>query len=148
MSDINLLKDLFLCPVVYDDDPCEMNGKPLPLLDEDTEIHFSSKAADMYKLGSKIFMLDAFPETLQPAKEARKGILHLRKIDSPDGHSYIPLFISYKSMINIFGRNIHVGIVSFEDAISLCSNETDVEGIVVGPGHINKIIHREALGKM
>lgn len=72
MSDINLLKDLFLCPVVYDDDPCEMNGKPLPLLDEDTEIHFSSKAADMYKLGSKYLCWMHFQKHYNQLKKQEK----------------------------------------------------------------------------
>lgn len=148
MADINLLKDLFLCPISYDEDACDADGKPLPLSCEDNEIHFSLNAADMLKSGSKIFLIEKLPEKLKPAKVAHQGIHHLRKIDSPDGRSFIPLFISYSSLVNIFGDKVRIGIVSFKDAKDLCINENNIAGIVVAPLNINKTIPRESLVNM
>ena len=145
MSEINLKKDLFLCPVCYDSDLYDSNGRPMLLDAKDKELHFSVAASNLMSEGAQIFMIDRIPDEYFPAKEANKGILHLREIESPDGKLYIPLFISYQAMISIFGDKIHIGVISFEDAKRLCLEEEKIEGIVVAPGQINKIISKEVL---
>lgn len=145
MSEINLVNDLFLCPVFFDADPCTADGKPLPLNAEDMEVHFTAKASEMLSNGSKVILTDKMPDGYGPAKEVNRGIMHMRKIDSPDGQSFIPLFTSYQAMVNIFGKNIHVGVISFEDARTVCREDEDLAGIAIAPGRMNQIIPREAL---
>jgi len=50
--------------------------------------------------GCRPYFIDTIPKELVPSRKA--NILHFRVIKSPDGKSYIPLFISYETMINIF----------------------------------------------
>ena len=93
MSEINLKKDLFLCPVCYDSDLYDSNGRPMLLDAKDKELHYSVAASNLMSEGAQIFLIDSIPDEYFPAKEANKGILHLREIESSDGKSYIPLLV-------------------------------------------------------
>ena len=145
-SEIDLKKNLFLCPVCFDSDPYDSNGNVMPLDTKDTELHCSEFASALVSEGAQILLVDSIPDEYVPAKTANKGSFHLRLIESPDGKSYIPLFASYQEMIGIFGDKIHIGIVCFEDAKSMCLEDKMIEGIVVAPGQINKVISKELLG--
>lgn len=146
MRDINLQTDLFMCPVVFDSDKQGADNKPMSV--EDNEIHYTQNAVDMIREGCEVFCVDRLPSNLISAREAHEGVLHLRMINSPDGKQYIPLFAGFESMTSIFGKDIHIGVVSFADAYELCMNESNISGIVVAPGHVNKILTREALEAM
>lgn len=146
MRDINLRTDLFLCPVVFDSDIKSGDNKPDDV--EDNELHYTQNAVEMVKAGCELFCVDELPDELVSAKEAHEGVLHFRLINSPDGKEYIPLFASYSSMTGIFGKNIHIGVISFADAYELCMKESNIAGIVVAPGHVNKVLTRETLAEM
>ena len=142
---LDMSKDLFLCPIHYEADPCDDTGNPLPLTYDDREIHFTANATALFNAGSRIYMSDVIPSALAPAATANNGIIHFRTIKSPDGAFYIPLFTSYHSMVEIFGYRIHVGVVTYDDARNFCLNESDLAGIVFGPGQANKIMPRQTL---
>lgn len=146
MRDINLKADLFLCPVVFDSDIQGEDKKPAPV--EDKELHYTNNAVNMLKSGSELFCADELPGDLVSAKETADGLVHFRIINSPDGKAYIPLFCSYSSMTHIFGKNIRIGVISFFDAAELCLNESNISGIVVAPGHVNKVLEKETVAGM
>ena len=70
--------------------------------------------------------------------------MHYQTLRKPSGERYMPLFTSYNSMTSIFGSKIQVGVISFETAKKFCIDE-GIEGIVVAPGILNKIISKEEL---
>ncbi len=142
--ELDLRNGLFLCPVFLDGDPCDANGIPLPLSTPDSALHFTEHAARMSDAGAKLICLDQLPDTLSPAKKAA-GILHFRKLTAPNGSDYIPLFLHYQVMTGIFGSSIRIGVVSFADARQLCLDESGLAGIVVAPGHLNRILPRALL---
>lgn len=143
--ELDLMNNLFLCPGYYKEDPCDANGIPLPLNEPDLSLHFTKNAARMYKNGTKLICLDQLPAGCQPATQAVGSIMHFRKITSPDRRDYIPLFLHFQTMTGIFGKNIHIGVVCFDDVRQLCMEEMSIAGIVIAPGNINKIIPREML---
>ena len=143
--EINLLNDLFMCPVYCDGDPCGADGLPLPPEQPDEALHYTVHAAQMQAAGSALVCLDEMPAAFAPATEASGGMMHLRKITAPDGRDFIPLFLEYRAMTDMFGDKIHIGIVSFADVRQRCIEESDIAGIVIAPGSLNMIFTREML---
>lgn len=142
---IDLQNDLFLCPAVYDSDPLDAAGMPMPLEVPDRALHFTEHAARMLESGSSLICMDSLPADLLPAEEPLGEFFHFRTVKAPDGKEYIPLFLPYQAMIQLFGNRIHIGVVSFADARRLCISEPEIAGIVVAPGILNQIITREML---
>lgn len=143
MRDLKLLADLFLCPVEFDG----IKSALLKRLNvRDYKLHFTPRSAAMSVNGADIYLLDSLPEKYAPAKAANKNVMRFRTIKNPNnGQEYIPLFISYQSMIQVFGENIAVGVVSFMDIMPEAADEAQISGIVVGPGIINKIMSKKEL---
>ncbi|MBO4523261.1 MAG: hypothetical protein J5723_01115, partial [Ruminococcus sp.] len=141
----DLRKDLFLCPVVFESDKIDDNNIPLQLSAPDKELHFTLKAKEMAEAGSELHCVDELPDNMEPAKELQEGALHLRLLNAPDGSSFIPLFISYSVMTGIFGKNIHVGVISFDDAYELCRSDESIAGIVAAPGILDNLIMRTGI---
>ena len=129
--EIDLRGGLFLCPVYFEGDPCGENGIPLPLLIPDHDLHFTEHAKNMYSAGAKLICLDALPAEIAPARKPVGGMMHFRKITSPDGMDYIPLFLHYQAMTGIFGERIRIGVVGFADVRQRCIAEKDIAGIAV-----------------
>ena len=145
MSVLDLRKDLFLCPVVFESDKIDENNIPLQLSEPDKELHFTLKAKEMADNGAELHCVDALPDGMETAKEPFGGDIHLRLLNAPDGSRFIPLFISYSIMTDIFGKNIHVGVISFDDAYELCRNEESIAGIVAAPGILDNLIMRTGI---
>lgn len=143
--EIDMSNNLFLCPGYYEEDPCDANGIPLPLNEPDTSLHFTKNAARMYENGAQLICLDQLPANCRPATQAVGSIMHFRKITSPDGKDYIPLFLHYQALTGLFGNCIHIGAVSFADVRHLCLADASIAGIVIAPGTFNQIIPREKL---
>lgn len=142
---LDLRKQLFMCPVVFESDKIDENNIPLPLSGPDTEFHFTQKSAEMTEAGSKLHCIDNLPEGMVPAGKPCDGEIHYRLLRSPDGSSFIPLFNSYSVMTGIFGKNIHIGVISFYDAYELCKDDESIAGIVVAPGILDDLIMRTGI---
>lgn len=127
---IHVKNDLFLIPVCYDGDD-EVLSAP------DHELHFSAREAQMAVAGASLFAL-GMPEEFAPATTSR-GRMHYQTIMGPDGKRFMPLFISYDSMVNIFGKNIRIGVICFDTAMEFCRTD-NYAGVVVAPGDVNRII--------
>lgn len=142
---IDLQNHLFLCPVFFDSDPIGANRLLLPLNKPDYALHFTANAAKMSAAGSTLICMDGIPADYAPAKTLSGEVIRLRKITAPDGKDYIPLFLHYQGLTAIYGKNIHIGVVSLTDVRQLCLGERSISGIVIAPGTANQIIPREAL---
>lgn len=145
MSSIDITKDLFLCPVFFDGDPVDANGNPTPLLYADKNLHFTEQSAQMVGDGSGIFLMDELPTEYEPAVIGSDSVMHFREINAPDGAAFIPLFVSYAALVGIFGTNIHIGVISYNEATRLCVEDEQIAGVVIGPGQFNEIVPREDL---
>ena len=135
-DDLDIKNDLFIIPIEYED---ELNKSPK----SDMYLHFSKTEGEMYNKGSKIWCHE-LPENFSFAKEIRNSPIHYQTIANPSGERYMPLFNSYNIMTSIYGKNLKVGIISYETAKEFCLKE-GFKGIVVAPGNLNKIIPKEEL---
>jgi len=142
---LDLRKQLFMCPVVFETDKINEQNIPLPLPEPDKEFHFTQKAAEMTEAGSKLHCIDDLPEGMVPAEKPFGGDIHYRMLKAPDGSSFIPLFNSYSTMTGIFGKNIHIGVISFYDAYEICKDDESIAGIVVAPGVLDDLIMRKGI---
>lgn len=128
-------KAIFLVPVAFNGE-----GENEVLPEPDYNLHVLPKAAQYIEEGSKVFGQDyqQYPDYKPLTSPGNEKILVLRKLkNGATGQEYIPLFISYKAMFNIYGQNIHVGLISLEEAREFAK---ECEGIVLGPGELNKVI--------
>lgn len=145
MTQIDLLHDLFMCPIIFDGEETDENGVPTALAQEDNELHVTAPAYAMIEQGSKLALIEDLPEKLVLSEKADKGLIHYRKINTPDGRAFIPLFVSYKNMTKIYGEKNHIGIVCYDEVKKICEAESDIAGIVIEPGCTNKVIMRDKL---
>ena len=135
-DNIDEKNDLFIIPIEFED---SLN-KPL---ENDTSLHFSLKEKNLYENGSKIWCID-LPENFSLSTKINNSLMHYQTIEKPNGERYMPLFNSYNIMTSIYGKNLKVGIISYETAKEFCLKE-GFKGIVVAPGNLNKIIPKEEL---
>ena len=135
-EDNSVEKALFLIPVNFGD-------KQEKLTEPDYSLHFGAKESEMLQQGSKVLCAD-LPAQFKPAETASSELLHYQTIMSRNGLRYMPLFDSYKTMVEIFGTNIRVGVICYETARSFVFKEK-LAGIVVSPGGSNTIISAEKL---
>lgn len=144
---IDLNSDLFLAPVLFDDETEEALTAP------DTQLHFFPVAGRMWQAGSaRLWGSTDMPEGYAPATESVGRFMHVRCLQAPTGDQYLPLFTSFDALFYYFGQNIRVGVLSYADAVALAADtqvavERDGQsvvlpcaGIVIAPGILNQII--------
>lgn len=79
--------------------------------------------------------------------------LHLRVVMEPGGEQYFCAFTSFDALCAIFGEDAHVALFSWDDIVSmldtrLSNSDKPAEGIVINPGWINLLLHRDDLEKL
>jgi len=142
-TSIDLKNDVFLVPVIFE-------GEASGVLDQpDTQLHFFPGAAQKYLSGSYLWGSEAIPEGYAPA-EGGGSVMHAWALKSPTGEQYLPLFTGFDVLFYYYGQNIHVGVISFDEAMELsCTTvtdtingeriEVDCSGVVLAPGILNQI---------
>ena len=116
------------------------------LLQPDKSIHGGQAEADMLNRGGK-FVIHDFPDDFETAKGTVGSNIHYETIRTMDGKRYMPLFTSYRALINIFGENIRISLICFATAEKLCVKE-QLSGIVIGPGDMNIIIPADKIERI
>ena len=138
---IDLKSGVFLAPISYEG---EVGG----LSEPDKEIHVWTKVGEMLRNGKKLQLIGAVPDGYHFAQKADGRLMHIRLLKDSYNKEWIPLFIDFGTMFQIFGNNIHVACISYEDAKEQCLLEVNKDicaGIVVAPGMVNQLITREEL---
>ena len=143
-------EDLFLVPIIFEGEEDGYLDAPDPML------HYFPVAAEMKLNGAHLWGEEDMPEGYAPAEEADDRMMHIWTIQNANGEMYVPLFISFEGLFSIFGENVHVGVISYEEAAEMAMTEVVDEvdgvtvtqqcaGIVLAPGVINDIIPLEQL---
>lgn len=93
----DLNENVFLCPVVYDDDPTDERGWPVPLAEPDYDLHFLPGATEMWAQGCSYASTIVIPDEYSPNEEIDESrMLHIYLVyNNATGLQFVPLFTSY-----------------------------------------------------
>ena len=155
-----LPKSLLLAPFVYDEEDV---GTPV----EDSRVHVTAaSAAAVRKLcmekraksgdtddngsGASFLLYGADGYAFPNGDDANDGkTMHLRTVVN-QGHNFVPAFTDFKSLEQMFGKNVRIGLFTYEElrervADTVAGSGAAVEGIVLNPGDTNLVLPRSEL---
>lgn len=164
-----LYRSVFLVPFTYDDEPYEVEDWVIHaatslvgaerLTQAEIKRHLGDRAGDARKLvaedkdGNPIYILNKDliygSEKYHFAKdgEVTSGrIMHLGTMLN-NGTTFLCGFTDFEALHKVFGENVGVAILSYEDIIAhmndAVSDSTAIQGFVINPGTNDLILSRE-----
>ena len=152
-----LPENLFLVPVCYDGDPDTVEDAILHVTErsgEAVQAHALRMQAEKTVVGEpdlyaalKIYGGEGY--RLADRNDRQGDVLHIKTVTASD-RAFIPAFTDMKTLQAIFGRQVRVGLFTFDELLAYTHSavegfDGDITGIVFNPGGTNLVLGRDDL---